>query len=208
MNKNQIPYSIPCKTSPNFYIISSMFYCWYNACSLKSFFGCTLHHNLSISSKQVKFRFIGSQNTFPEVHVLVVIHFDVVSKFDSACLVHVWSFASNTSIKSNFVKTMPNCLIRYHYVKLLCNFLSYRWCLFSSIYCNFALNSLINMFCCFSFSTTAENICNAFGSFLFGSHRMDSTGVPKIIESSVPDRRKYIFYFQNTSACIVYMFDR
>ena len=48
----------------------------------------------------------------------------------------------------------------------------------------------------------------SFKSWLFLVVASTSTGVPKIIDPSVPDRRKFFLYFQNASSCIVYMFDR
>ena len=48
----------------------------------------------------------------------------------------------------------------------------------------------------------------SFKSWLFLVVASISTGVPKIIDPSVPDRRKNILYFQNALICIVYIFDR
>ena len=47
-----------------------------------------------------------------------------------------------------------------------------------------------------------------FKSWLFLVVASTSTGVPKIIDPSVPDRRKYSLDFQNASIYIVYMLDR
>ena len=47
-----------------------------------------------------------------------------------------------------------------------------------------------------------------FKSWLFLVVASTSTGVSKIIDPSVPDRRKFFLYFQKASSCIVYMFDR